>query len=616
MVGQERYDFSMKFNDVEYLRTLSTEDLKKYLKLCKENMAFFDMMQLVTKVLCNSVYGGFGTPSLRYFEQAVAEDITGEGRHYCKLCDVKANEWFKTEWVTDMEWFSKLKNKFPDLIKVDKAKPVEGDICVYSDTDSSISTTLLTTSKGIKTIEEVFNMSKYSRKDIKGNEFAKFDGDILNWTKDNKLYYAKPKEIIRHKVTKKRWKVKTKSGKEIIITGDHSMVVFRDGKQLTVKPSEINLKTDKILTVYTNIPHNINVDDLEYQFEEIVLCEEDGMFEDEYVYDIEMEDMSHTFIANDMLVHNSNYLTFDKVFESLDIDYEKLHPKVAVDFIEFFCREKLDIFYDDLLKKHISARNGNSTMIFELETIGGFGIFVAKKKYIFSKLWEDGKYVASQGKLKSTGIEIIQSSTSDFVKDTIKAFVNFIFSKRGKISPQQFFNLCSSLAKKLETVETVDICKSQKLNNYEKYVKNDVDVIEFHKIPMVDKKTGQVKPNKFATIPGHIRAAARYNHLVHTNNLQGKYALLKSGTRCKIYYDTQGQAFAFHEDAFPEEIAPTICRKTQMEKLIFAPIKRLVSGDQMVNGKKVTGKGMIDGNLDTMGSSKVQQGFGSMFKKK
>ena len=32
------------------------------------------------------------------------------------------------------------------------------------------------------------------------------------------------------------------------MTNDHSMVVFRDGKQLTVKPCEI-LKTDKILTI-------------------------------------------------------------------------------------------------------------------------------------------------------------------------------------------------------------------------------------------------------------------------------------------------------------------------------------------------------------------------------
>ena len=56
------------------------------------------------------------------------------------------------------------------------------------------------------------------------------------------------KRIIRHKVTKTKWKLKTKSGKEIIVTNDHSMIVFRNDEKLTIRPSEI-LKTDKILTV-------------------------------------------------------------------------------------------------------------------------------------------------------------------------------------------------------------------------------------------------------------------------------------------------------------------------------------------------------------------------------
>ena len=53
---------------------------------------------------------------------------------------------------------------------------------------------------------------------------------------------------MRHKVTKPKWKLKTKSGKEVIVTNDHSMIVFRDGKKLEVKPYEIQ-PSDKILVV-------------------------------------------------------------------------------------------------------------------------------------------------------------------------------------------------------------------------------------------------------------------------------------------------------------------------------------------------------------------------------
>ena len=57
---------------------------------------------------------------------------------------------------------------------------------------------------------------------------------------------------MRHKVSKPKWRLKTKDGKEIIMTNDHSMIVFRDGQKLEVKPYEI-LPTDKVLSV-----HNFN----------------------------------------------------------------------------------------------------------------------------------------------------------------------------------------------------------------------------------------------------------------------------------------------------------------------------------------------------------------------
>ena len=49
---------------------------------------------------------------------------------------------------------------------------------------------------------------------------------------------------------------------------------------------------------------------MEYIFDEIESCECIGTFEDEYVYDIEVTDNSHTFIVNDILVHNSIYMSY------------------------------------------------------------------------------------------------------------------------------------------------------------------------------------------------------------------------------------------------------------------------------------------------------------------
>ena len=128
---------------------------------------------------------------------------------------------------------------------------------VYGDTDSVDYQSLIKIidSDGLdKTIPigEWFeqNDNQHNRKLItqNGTELIKTNDKVLNWTEKNNLHYNKVKYIMRHKVSKPKWKLKTKSGKEITVTSDHSLIVFRDGKEIQVKPYEI-LKTDKILTI-------------------------------------------------------------------------------------------------------------------------------------------------------------------------------------------------------------------------------------------------------------------------------------------------------------------------------------------------------------------------------
>jgi hypothetical protein len=56
----------------------------------------------------------------------------------------------------------------------------------------------------------------------------------------------------------------------------------------------------------------------DYFFDDIESCEQIGEFEDEWVYDIEMNDDTHTFIANDMLVHNSVFVGFEPAINSCE----------------------------------------------------------------------------------------------------------------------------------------------------------------------------------------------------------------------------------------------------------------------------------------------------------
>jgi DNA polymerase elongation subunit (family B) len=125
------------------------------------------------------------------------------------------------------------------------------EMITYGDTDSVFKDTVIRTDDRDCTIEEFYNSNiknGSAGETLKGHESVKTGEKVLNWSEEKGLYYAPVKRIIRHKVKKAKWKLRTKSGKEIIVTNDHSMIVFRNGNKIEVKPSEI-LKTDKILVV-------------------------------------------------------------------------------------------------------------------------------------------------------------------------------------------------------------------------------------------------------------------------------------------------------------------------------------------------------------------------------
>lgn len=137
----------------------------------------------------------------------------------------------------------------------EKVKMYKGEnrLIIYGDTDSIHSLSVVYVKNKKVTIEDLYNKNliKHCVKNINNKEYVNCDEMILNWTEDKKIHYSSVKKLIRHKVTKEKWEIKLKSGETIQITNDHSMVVFRNGKQLTIKPKDINTNTDKILKIIT-----------------------------------------------------------------------------------------------------------------------------------------------------------------------------------------------------------------------------------------------------------------------------------------------------------------------------------------------------------------------------
>ena len=241
-------------NDVD-IYSLSLEELKKLREEVQELRDEYTLLELANKTLGNAAYGAAANQFFYFFNINLAGDITGECR-----------ELTQTMWKNLEEWFHEGIWKRKDLwekfdFELDESKHDwyrKQAVSIYSDTDSTHKNSLLLIkdNKNIEnkiTIESLFNQSynKFGLTDLTQNnqEIVQCNSKVLNWSKENGLQYVPIKYIMRHKVSKSQFKIRTKSGKEIIVTGDHSCIIFRNGEQLTIKAKDINKDTDRILSI-------------------------------------------------------------------------------------------------------------------------------------------------------------------------------------------------------------------------------------------------------------------------------------------------------------------------------------------------------------------------------
>lgn len=248
-----------KFNKThEDLFVMSEEELKKFRVEVEDLRHEYSLLELAHKVLMNGLYGACANQFFYFFNASLAADITGECRQLTKNMWHNLEEWFHEGIWTRKDLWKEFEFEL-DESKHDWYRKTP--VSVYSDTDSIMGNSLLLIKNnknidGKILIEDLFNQSydKFGLKDISKNnqEIVNCDYKILNWTKENGLQYVPIKYVMRHKVSKSKFKIKTKSGKEIIVTGDHSCIVFRNGKQLTIKAKDINKETDKILSIITD----------------------------------------------------------------------------------------------------------------------------------------------------------------------------------------------------------------------------------------------------------------------------------------------------------------------------------------------------------------------------
>jgi hypothetical protein len=297
------------------------------------------------------------------------------------------------------------------------------------------------------------------------------------------------------------------------------------------------------------------------RFSKIASCEQIGEFDDEYVYDLEIDEEGYdnqTFFANDILVHNSNYVTFQEVVDSCDW---KGDPK---DLILKINEYRIGEYLKACFEKYSKKWGTQNYQDFEMENLAINGIFLGKKKYVTNLVYSDGLHMDPLSQIKTVGVEMIKGGTPPFVREKLIYLTKFIFAKGRSFDIREFVKELKDIKRDFKIQEPRNISAAIAINNYEKYILNDVTELEVTK-----------------GCPIQVRAAAYHNYLLNRSKYKDKYPLIRSGEKINYYFVktksiTDNNVFAYAQGTYPYEYAPPIDHDMQFTKTILDPINRFI----------------------------------------
>lgn len=438
-----------------------------------------DMVQYSYKIQINSAYGALGAAFFPAGDTDVAASITATGKATVKKSYEIAKQFAVEQGV-----------------QPEKA----ASIVVGGDTDSVVGDTIINVNGKSITIADYYNSitPNYIKcDDINKNYIKRVDNGDVALAYDTGIVQNKIKHVMKHTVKKRMFKIKC-NGKEVIMTEDHSIIVNRNGKNISVSPKDIINSDNVILNINQQV---IFID--EFEIEDLDIQEVD-------VYDIEVEEC-HNFFANDILVHNSGYLSFTNVFDAQGI---KLTESDGVTITKQAYDKVAE--YGEYLNSHIKQwaqdvlYSVDPRLKFGREVIADKAMFLRKKRYMIHVLDNEGN---THPKFKYAGLEIKRTNMPADVKVYATKLLENMCMTRDINSTNDIL------------VETYDYIKTL----------NEEQVAEVSNIKGYEKYSSQC--NGLQTVKGmprHVKSAYLYNYLIKQLGLTGKYQQIKDGDKIRV----------------------------------------------------------------------------------
>ena len=353
------------------------------------------------------------------------------------------------------------------------------DLLLYADTDSCIGTTQININDKKVSIDTFYHDVYETEQIISENNFIKkLHSDYYSRSVSKKLEIEnkRVKYIMKHKVKKRMFKIIVDDD-EVVLTADHSLIVFRNNELIESKPSDVKIN-DRLFKVFKSSTlveyENFAIEDLGIQ--------------EEWVYDIEVED-NHNFFANNILVHNSAYLLYDLPFDK----YENIYQ--LVDYVQRIAKE-LGVLYNNALEYYMSNIGLNpeyNTMDFKSEVIAYKGFFNTKKFYALAKAWDEGVYFEKGAKLKITGGQIKKSDVTQLTKSLLTDIYDVLVMDLEQVNLQEMKRIIFHELK----------------NKYKLQIQQDIQSMNFQSFS-IPKKWGNTKKS----VPPFVTGAMLFNAII------------------------------------------------------------------------------------------------------
>lgn len=239
--------------------------------------------------------------------------------------------------------------------------------------------------------------------------------------------------------------------------------------------------------------------------EKIQSIEQIGEFDDEWVYDLEIDEddnddeIKQSFFANDILVHNSAYFSVYNYMQKNKIDFSwakedvvALYDQLGEEVNKSF-PAKMDELFNSGIEKGSIIQAGR-------EIVGTRGLFVAKKRYSIL-VYDNEGFREDQndkpGKLKVMGLDIKRADSSKVVQEFLQDCMLYVLSGGDE----------QGLKEKIQNFRVV----FKSLPPWEKGSPKSANKMTFY--------TEELEKNgSKARLPGHVRASVNWNMLCDMNN--------------------------------------------------------------------------------------------------